>query len=51
MSLRVKSWRLPCGYRMTVVYERSPFVEMWGYRPLLIGVGFLGALLAMRVWL
>ncbi len=49
--LRTKRFRLPRGCVLKVEYERSPFVEMWGYRPLIIGFGFFGALLAMRVWL
>lgn len=43
--------KLPSGWRLKVVYRPSPFVEMWGYRPLAMGVGFLATLCAIRLTL
>lgn len=47
---RVRTFRV-FGWKLRVVYRQSPFVHAWGYRPLFIGLGFFGALFAMRVTL
>lgn len=45
---RTLVWRA-FGYRLEVTYEISPFVARWGYRPLAMLVGFLGALCGLAV--
>jgi hypothetical protein len=51
MTERIRRFKLPGGWVLTVIYERSPIVERWGYRPLVIAFGFIAALFALRVLL
>jgi hypothetical protein len=51
MTERIRRFKLPGGWVLTVIYGRSPVAERWGYRPLVIAFGSIGALFALRVLL